>query len=71
MADERSLDGWLSKMTTLGSGKEMLQRRWFVLQGNTLSQYNSHDQVSSAAKWSLDLTCCAQVAPVGGDATRM
>ena len=61
--DDRSLDGWLQKMTKLSSGKEMWQRRWFVLQGNTLSQYNSHDQVSGAAKWSLDLTCGAQVAP--------
>ena len=37
----RSLDGWLQRLAkTLSGGREMWQRRWFVLQGDTLYLYN-------------------------------
>ena len=46
----RSLDGWLQKLAkTTSSGKEMWQRRWFVLQGDTLSFFNSMDDAANAS----------------------
>eukprot|EP00966_Prymnesium_polylepis_P125855 2910164-Prymnesium_polylepis.2 len=58
-------------MTKLSSGKEMWQRRWFVLKGNMLMQYNSAGEVGGPAKWSLDLSGGAQAAPAGGEPARL
>ena len=67
----RSLDGWLQKLAkTTSSGKEMWQRRWFVLQGDTLSFFNSMDDAGGPPKWTIDLAS-GSTASVGSEATRI
>jgi len=53
--DSRSLDGWLSKLSTTRSGSAMWQRRWFVLTGDRLCYYNSPGEASGEPKWTLEL----------------
>ena len=67
----RSLDGWLQRLAkTLSGGREMWQRRWFVLQGDTLSFFNAPDDVGGPPKWSIDLSN-GSAASVGAEPTRI
>ena len=67
----RSLDGWLQRLAkTLSGGREMWQRRWFVLQGDTLTFFNAPDDVGGPPKWSIDLSN-GSAASVGAEPTRI
>ena len=67
----RSLDGWLQRLAkTLSGGREMWQRRWFVLQGDTLTFFNTPDDVGGPPKWSVDLSN-GSAASGGAEPTRI
>ena len=67
----RSLDGWLQRLAkTLSGGREMWQRRWFVLQGDTLTFFNAPDDVGGPPKWSIDLSN-GSAASGGAEPTRI
>ena len=69
MDSERSLDGWLSKLSTTSRGA-LWQRRWFVLRGDVLRYHNSPADAGSGlsgAKWSLELSAQGSTASVYRD----
>ena len=55
---DRELDGWLAKLAKAkrGGAAPMWQRRYFKLNGDMLTFYNTEEEAASGQpKWSLDL----------------
>ena len=64
---DRALDGWLHKLAkpkrSGAPAAPMWQRRWFTLLGDTLSFYNTEQDVAQKLppKWTLDLAASGAV----------